>query len=189
MGKIREAMDRDLIIIKKMTDAYIGADFYTMSFLKEIYNSEDKFLYVYANDRDETVAYFYIFISSLQEALKVLNVPYELLGADGIQSDGRVGVYKTSCTEKDYRNKGIFTSFLYNLEEVFKKYKVERVFLPALKTPSGVIPVQNVVLSAGFHKVGEIRHPWSAIASYCPYCRNGNCQCDCVLYTKGVAYE
>lgn len=172
-----------------MTDEYIGKEFYTISYLKEIYDADDKFIYVCVNDKDEVVAYFYIFTSILQEALRILNIPIQLSGFDSDKLDSKVGVYKTSCTKKDYRNQGLFTSFLHSMEGVFREKRVEQVLLPALRTPSGVVPVKNVVFAAGFHEAGEFMHPWSHIDSYCPYCKNRNCQCDCVLYTKEMAYE
>jgi hypothetical protein len=184
MGEIRQATAKDLIAIKKMTDEYIGVDFYTMSRLKKIYNTDDNFLYVYTNDEGEAVAYFYVFISTLQEALEVIHAPKEYSWFDDMETDSKVGVYKTSCTEKEYRNRGVFTYFFQKMETVFRDNKIGRVFVPALRTPAGVIPVENVVLAAGFKKRTEIMHPWSQIDSYCPYCKSRNCQCDSVIYTK-----
>jgi hypothetical protein len=185
MGEIRQATAKDLIAIKKMTDEYIGVDFYTMSYLEKIYNTDDNFIYVYTNDEDEAVAYLYFFISTLQEALEVIHASKEYSRFDDMETDSKVCVYKTTCTDKAYRNRGLLTSFLQKIETVIKdNNNVKCILAPALRTPAGVIPVENVVLAAGFKKRTEIMHPWSHIDSYCPYCKNRNCQCDSVIYTK-----
>lgn len=188
-GKIREAGYEDLAAVKKMTDEYIGQDFYSMSFLREICDADNKYLYVYANDRDEAVAYLYIFVSTLEEALRILHITYEESGLAGAEPESKVGVYKTTCTRKEYRNQGVLAAFLDSLEDIVRQNRVERILAPALKSPTGLVPVQTQVLEAGFHKVGEGMRPWSGIDAYCPYCKSMNCKCQCVLYVKEMTYE
>jgi hypothetical protein len=184
LDKIRQAKTTDLAAVKRMTDTYIGKDFYTMSQLEEFHAAPDKFLFVYVNEADEAVAFFYIFMSSLKEALRVLHAPADCRVYSELSPDSRVGVFKTACTERAYRNRGLFTTFFYAMEEVFLRNRIRHTLIPALRDPNGVIPVENVVLEDGFQPTAVFAHPWSHIDAYCPYCRQANCQCDCVIFTK-----
>lgn len=185
--RIREAVHSDLGNIKKMTDDYIGENFYTMPYLEEICNANDKFLYVYANDDDEAVAYLYIFISTLGEALSMLNVPCGDSGFDAAEMDSMTGVYKTTCTMKEYRSRGLLASFLGSLEDVVRRKGAAWILAPALRTPSGAIPVRKHLLGMGFKMAAAVARPWTHIDSLCPYCGSENCLCDCILYVKEMA--
>lgn len=189
MEGIRPAQTRDLAAIKEMTDTYIGRDFYTMSQLEKICRTPDHLLFVYTDGEDRVMAFFYIFMSTLQEALRVLNAPADCGVYSNIPGDSRVGVFKTSCTQKAYRNRGLFTTFFHAMEEVFVEHKIERTLVPALRSPQGVIPVENVGLDAGFQRAAVLSHPWAHIDAYCPYCRQQHCQCDCVIFTKEMKPE
>ena len=106
MGVIREAVQRDLVAVKNMTDEYIGKDFYTMPDLERILKHENEHLYIYAGAQDMAVAYLYILEMNFGEAMELLHIPDGMLR---FSHNMRVGIYKTACTKKEWRGKGILT--------------------------------------------------------------------------------
>lgn len=186
MGRIREARLDDLIRVKQMTDAYISRDFYSLSYLEDILRDENQYLFVYTDEKDEAVAYLYMFDATLREALGVLHISYDIAQPRERDLDARVGVYKTTCTEKDYRGKGILTSFLAYVEDVFVKKGIGTILLTALQIPNGRIPTYNVLDHAGFQRVGSVEHPWIEVDAYCPYCGHQHCTCNAVVYKKEI---
>lgn len=183
-GMIRTAADRDLGAVKKMTDCYIGKDFYTLPELKEITGNPNRSLLVYADEEDRAVAYLYFFTAAFRDALDMLHIPPEMLERLHISRDIRVGVYKTACTEEDLRGKGILTAFLHESEEILRKKKVNWILLTALQTPNHNVPVHKAVTDRGFWAVGTLKRPWIHINAYCPYCGKQYCICNGVVYVK-----
>lgn len=181
MGSIREAESRDLSAVKRMTDDYIGKDFYTLSYLEEILKNENRYLFVYADEQDAAVAYLYLLATTFRDATELLHIPGDLLD---IAPDTRVGVYKTACTQKEWRGRGILTAFLAGLEKVLRQGRVQWILFTALQMPDGRIPVHKAVSAAGFSPVGTLSQPWIHTDAYCPYCKNRYCTCNAVVYTK-----
>ncbi len=184
MGAIREAAEGDLEKIKSMTDEYIGTDFYSMAYLRDVLKDPDKYLFVYSEENQEPMAYLYIFVSTLREALDILHIPYELFESREKNLEMKVGVYKTTCTDEKCRGKGILTSFLEYLEIIFKQRSTQMILFTALQIGDGSIPVHKAVSSVGFTPVGKIERPWINVDAYCPYCGQDHCICDAVVYSK-----
>ena len=110
----RQAEARDVPELKRMSDECLAPDYYTNEKLEACIQGEQNLFYVVTDaDRDGAVAaFFYSFLSSLDEALEIMQVkekPEALAGYDG---NTTVGVYKTVSTGKEYRKTGICSSFV-----------------------------------------------------------------------------
>ncbi len=91
-GMIRTAADRDLAAVKKMTDRYIGKDFYTLPELKEITGDPNRSLLIYADEEDRAAAYLYFFTAAFRDAHDMLHIPPEMMERLHISGDMRGGV-------------------------------------------------------------------------------------------------
>lgn len=183
---IRKAEYKDLNTVKRMTDTYIGRNFYTFSELKEILEDDNKYLYVYVDERDRVVAYLYSFVETPDSALNILHVPCDVHILPDIAPDERVGVYKTACTEEKKRGQGIMTMILNRMQEEMRRRNVSRILFTALQAPDGNVPAHKVGINAGFLPAAAVSHPWIHIDSYCPYCKKRYCCCNAVLYVKEI---
>ena len=183
---IRPAKMEDLPYIKRMCDRYIGMDYYTSEYLRRAYGEPDHYFTVYTDESDIPVAFLYMFITSFSEAGSILRSSVRLPVREAVPGDQRVGIFKTTCTEEPYRGKGILSELMSYCEDIFRDIGVGIIFLNALKLPSGKIPSVNGLYKHKFMKLTDISHPWSDIASYCPYCKKQHCVCDAVLYYKEI---
>ena len=181
MGIIREAVQRDLVAVKNMTDEYIGKDFYTMPDLESILKHENEHLYIYADAGDMAVAYLYILEMNFGEAMELLHIPDGMLR---FSHNMRVGVYKTACTKKEWQGKGILTSFLNKMERILEQKTLQCILFTALQKPDGTVPVHKAVTAMDFLPVGMLKQPWVHTRAYCPYCKMEYCVCDAVVYVK-----
>ncbi|MDD3338825.1 MAG: hypothetical protein PHS82_08230 [Lachnospiraceae bacterium] len=184
MGIIREAREQDVIKIKQLTDENISVNFYTLSFLRTIIDDPKQYLLVYENEEKEIVAYLYMFCASLQEALTILHIPVELLVSNGVLPETKIVVFKTTCTHKKYRSRGILTSLIDYAQKKVLQIDLHSILLTALQIPSEKIPAHTVLIQADFVPVGRVKHPWRNIEAYCPYCGKDHCICDAVVYRK-----
>ena len=55
---------------------------------------------------------------------------------------------------------------------------------PAMRSPSGVVPMKGILHNFGFEPISEILRPWEELELYCPYCGHYHCICDAVFYMK-----
>lgn len=184
MENIREARESDLERLKILSDENFGVDFYTTEYLLDAIRSEDRKFYVYTDENDEPVAYQFMFVISYARARKLLKITGSVPGLENLDDSSTVGIYKTSCTDKKYRGRGIFKSLVTLVEEHLSAQGIKVLMGDAMRHPSGFVPVAASVEKIGFRAVSVIPHPWSDIDSYCPYCNNRFCQCDAVLYIK-----
>lgn len=180
-GVIREAVERDLVAVKRMTDENIGKDFYTLSYLKKILKHENEHLYIYADAQDTAVAYLYFLEMNIDDAMQFLHIPDGMLR---FSPDMRVGIYKTACTEKEWQRKGILTLFLNKMEQVLEQRALQCILFTALQKPDGTVPVHKAVTAMNFLPVGTLKQPWIHTHAYCPYCKMEYCVCDAVVYIK-----
>ena len=183
---VREAEARDLKLIKSLIDQCISRDFYSIEELEGILKREDDLLYV-AVDEDRggwVAAYFYAFISTLDEALRVLHVQGKPEALQKYAGSERVGVYKTSSTDPEYRNRGVFSSFMVNLQPVLRAKGAKMILNTALRPLGREIPILNILRDTGFSPIMTLRRPWAEKKGYCPYCKQDHCICDAVLYMK-----
>ena len=183
---IRPARVGDLRFIKRMCDEYIGADYYTLEELERAFRDADQYFTVYANEDDVPVAFIYMFTAELSEAAGVLKAPEGLLRQFAAPDAGRVGIFKTTCTEKSCRRHGILFELIQSCENTFRELGIKTIFLNALKLPSGKVPAENGLGRAQFSGITELSHPWSDIESTCPYCGKQHCMCNAVLYYKEI---
>lgn len=181
MGAIREAVPGDLVAVKRMTDECIGKDFYTLSDLERILKHEDEHLYIYADSQDTAVAYLYFLEMDFGGAMDLLHIPDGMLN---LSRGARVGVYKTACTKKGWRRKGILTLFLNKMEGMRWKEATQCILFTALQKPDGTVPVHKAVTKVGFLPVGTLKQPWVHTRAYCPYCKMEYCVCDGIIYIK-----
>ena len=182
----RRAEIGDVPQIKRLTDEYLAPEYYSVEALDGYVRAERSLFYVVtdADQNGAVVAYFYAFLSTLDEALDVLHVqekPEALLKYDG---DAPVGVYKTVSIEKDYRHLGICTAFIRDLEPVMRLHGAKLILGPAMRSPAGVVPMEGILHEHGFRPIAEIIRPWEDMDMYCPYCGRYHCICDAVFYIK-----
>ena len=184
--EVRTAEVRDLERIKYLIDNCISRDFYSMAELESMLEREDDLLYVAADtDRDGLVAaYFYAFISTLDEALRVLHVEEKPEALQQYQGNERVGVYKTSSTDPAYRNQGIFSAFMADLQPVLREKGSKMIINTALRPLGREIPILNILRDTGFSPVMTLERPWAKKKGYCPYCKQDYCICDAVLFMR-----
>ena len=183
---VRKAETRDLPALKSLTDEYLAQDYYSLETLEACIHGDRNLFYVVTDaDRDdEVVAYFYAFQAELDEALETMHVkerPEPLLKYEG---DTPVGVYKTVSTAKDYQRCGICSSFVQDLESVFRQRGAKMILVPAMRSPAGAVPARAVLQENGFIPIAEIPRPWIDLDLYCPYCGRRHCICDAVFYAK-----
>ncbi len=183
--EVRPAEKRDLPRIKSLIDDYIAVDFYSMEDLEGMIRGEDDLLFVAVDaDRgDLVVSYFYAFLSTLDDALRILLVPDKPPALRKYAGDTRVGVFKTTSTDPDYRNRGLFSSFMVDLQPVLRDRGAKLIMNTALRPLGRQIPILNVLRRTGFVPVEELYRPWTT-SGYCPYCRQAPCICDAVLYIR-----
>ena len=182
----RRAEFRDVPQLKRMIDECLAPDYYTHEKLEACMQGERNLFYVVTDaDRDGIVAaFFYAFLSSLDEALAIMGVkdkPKALAKYDG---NTMVGVYKTVSTGKDYRKFGICSSFVRSQEPVLRERGAKLILVPAMRSPAGVVPAKDILQENGFAPIAEIIRPWEDMDIYCPYCGHYHCICDAVFYTK-----
>ncbi len=182
---VREAERRDLPRIKSLVDDYIALDFYPIAALEEILRGEDDLLYVAVDTErgDLVVSYFYAFLSTLDDALRILLVPDKPPELQKYRGDERVGVFKITSTDPAYRNRGIFSSFMTDLQPVLRDRGARLIMNTALRPVGRDVPIRNVLAKTGFVPVEEILRPWTT-SGYCPYCKQAPCICDAVLYIR-----
>lgn len=183
MEKIREAQEKDLPRLKSLTDENFGVDFYKADYLLDAIRSEDKRFYVYTDENDEPVAYQHLLVMPYAQARGLLKISEPIPGSE-IPDDSMVGIYKTSCTDKAYRGRGIFKDLVRTVEEYLSQMGIKILLGDAMRHPNGFVPVASSVEKMGFTARAVIPHPWSDIDSYCPYCNSQFCRCDAVLYIK-----
>lgn len=180
-GVIREAVSRDLVAVKCMTDEYIGKDFYTLPDLEKILKQENEHLYIYADAGDMAVAYLYFLEMDIDDAMEFLHIPDGMLR---LSHNMRVGIYKTACTKKEWQRKGILTLFLNEMERMLEQRALQYILFTALQKPDGTVPVHKAVTAMGFLPVATLKQPWIHTHAYCPYCKMEYCVCDAVVYIK-----
>lgn len=184
--EVRMAARGDLSAIKQMIDECLAPEYYTLEKLEACIRGERNLFYVVTDaDRDGAIAaFFYAFISTLDEALEIMQVrekPEALAKYDG---NTTVGVYKTVSTGKDYRKSGICSSFVRSQEPVMRARGAKLILVPAMRSPAGVVPAKDILQENGFAPIAEIIRPWEDMDIYCPYCGHYHCICDAVFYTK-----
>ena len=184
--EVRMAARGDLPAIKQMIDECLAPEYYTLEKLEACIRGERNLFYVVTDaDRDGAIAaFFYAFISTLDEALEIMQVrekPEALAKYDG---DTTVGVYKTVSTGKDYRKSGICSSFVRSQEPVMRARGAKLILVPAMRSPAGVVPAKDILQENGFAPIAEIIRPWEDMDIYCPYCGHYHCICDAVIYAK-----
>lgn len=184
--EVRRAEFGDVPELKRMIDECLAPDYYTPEKLEACIQGEENLFYVVTDaDRAGAVAaFFYAFMSTLDEALEIMQVrkrPEPLAEYDGHTV---VGVYKTVSTGKDYRKCGICSSFVRSQEPVLRERGAKLILVPAMRSPAGVVPARDILQENGFKPIAEIIRPWEDMEIYCPYCGRFHCICDAVFYIK-----
>ena len=101
--KERKAEKRDLPDIKRLTDEFISQDFYSMDDLEGMLHGDNNLMFVVTDaDRDDAIiSYYYAFLSTLDEALRIIHVkekPAQLLKYKG---DETVAVYRRRARRRN----------------------------------------------------------------------------------------
>ena len=184
--KSRKAEARDLPGIKRLVDLYISMDFYTLEDLERMLRGEDDLLHVVV-DEDQAgavAAFFYAFLSTLDEALEILHVPEKQGLLEKYAGNERVGVFKTTSTDRAYRKRGLFTAFVADLQPVLRERGARMIVTTALCPKEREIPTLHTLQNSGFVLVSAIHRPWAGTKGYCPYCKQDYCICDADLFIK-----
>ena len=182
----RAAERRDLPELKRMIDECLAPDYYSLEKLEACIQGERNLFYVVRDaDRDDALAaFFYAFLSPLDEALEIMHVLEMPEALRGYSPDTPVGVYKTVSIGKDYRRLGICSGFIRDLEPVMRSRGAKLILGPAMRSPAGVVPMEGILHDHGFGPISEIIRPWEDMDMYCPYCGRYHCICDAVFYMK-----
>ena len=182
----RAAQSRDVPEIKRMIDECLAPDYYTPEMLEACIQGDRNLFYVVRDaDRDDALAaFFYAFLSSLDEALEIMHVHETPEALRGYSPDTPVSVYKTVSTSKDYRGQGICSSFVRSQEPVMRQRGAKMILVPAMRSPAGAVPANDILQNNGYIPIAEIYHPWEELEIYCPYCGHYHCICDAVFYMK-----
>lgn len=184
--RIRPAKHEDLTYIINMCDKYIGPDYYTAEYLERAFRDAACYFTVYANEDDIPVAFIYMLVATFTDARRILKIPVGISEQNDAPDCRRVGVFKTTCTEEEYRRQGILSELMNYCENVFRDIGIKEIYLDALKLPSGKIPAESGLEKMRFKKLTEISRPWSDVESFCPYCKRPRCICDAVLCYKEI---
>ena len=184
--EVRPAEDRDLPEIKHMIDECLAPDYYSLKKLKACIRGERNLFYVVTDaDRDGMLAaFFYAFLSRLDEALEVNHMEECPPALQAYGPDTAVGVYKTVSTGKNYRKGGICSSFVSRMEPVMRERGAKLILVPAMRSPEGAVPAKNILQDNGFVPIADVCRPWEDLDIYCPFCGHHHCICDAVLYMK-----
>ena len=184
--EVRNAEARDLPEIKGLMDRYLARDYYSMEELENILTGDRDMLFVVTDeDRNGAViSYFYAFIAPLGEALQILHVKEMPEFLSNYSRDTLVAVYKASSTEKEYRNHGVCTSFVRDLQPVVRDRGAKLILATAVHPAGREEPMKHIFLASGFSVIADLYRPWSGIRAYCPYCRQDYCVCNAVFYIK-----
>lgn len=184
--EIRTAEKRDLAEIKRLIDIYIAEDYYSLDSLEPLLHGEQNYFYVVTDrDRDNAViSFFFGFISTMNEALRILHVAEKPESLKNYSEDTPVGVYKIAGTEKAYQKHGICSSFIHDLEPVFQERGAKLILATALRPLGREVPMRHIFRNNGFAAAEEIKQPWVELYLYCPYCNRHHCICNAVLYMK-----
>ena len=182
----RKTEARDLPAVKRMIDETLALDYYSMEELEDLLHGDQHLFYVVTDeDRGGTVvAYFYAFLSTLDEALPLLHVSEKPEGLSQYSGDTLVGVYKTASTEKEYHKLGICSSFVRELEPVLRERGAKLILATAHRPQGREIPMRHIFHDNGFTAIADIRHPWIEMTMYCLTCKRNHCICDAVFYVK-----
>ncbi len=186
--EIRAAEPRDVPQIKRLIDVYIAEDYYSPESLEALLDGENNLFYV-VTDADRggaVISYFYGFLSPLDEALRILHVPAKPEPLRKYDGSTLVGVYKLASTEKAYQKQGICSSFIRDLEPVFRRRGAKMILATALRPLGREVPMRHIFRDNGFEAVAEISRPWVEMTLYCPYCQREHCICDAVFYMKNL---
>ena len=184
--EVRRAEAKDLAGIKRLLDDNISRDFYSIEDLESMICGEDDLLCVVTDeDRNgKVVSFFYAFLSTLDEALRILHVKEKPEALRKYTGDERIGIYKTTSTDPDYRKRGLFSAFMADLQPVLRERGAQVIIATALRPYGREEPTRNVLMKTGFVPVSELYRPWAKTEGYCPYCRQDRCICDAVLYIR-----
>ena len=188
---IRDAEERDLEAIKRLTDEYIAADYYSLEDLRVCLpgNPEDRNLFYVVTDADagdRVVSYFYAFLAELDRALPLMHVQKRPEALKDLSGDTLVGVYKLSSTEAAYQHHGLCSSFVRNLEPVLLARGAKMIVATALRPLGQDAPMRHIFESHGFRDIALIPRPWVEMTLYCPYCKRNHCICDAVFFAKNL---
>lgn len=182
----RNARLSDVGRIKQLFDVNISMDFYSEEDLERMTGGGDDVLRVTA-DEDRgglAVSCFYAFLSTLDEALRVLHVKEKPEALRKYPGDTRTGVFKTTATDPDYRNRGLFSACLSDLQPVLRERGAKLIVAAALRPFGRPIPTMNALRRTGFVPAAELRSPWAETKGYCPYCGKEYCVCDAELFIR-----
>ena len=183
---VREAEQKDLTQIKYLFDNYISQDFYTLEELEDMLCREDDLLYVAADEDEDNkvVSCFYAFLSPLDEALRVLHIHDKPDVLHKYAENERVGVYKTTATDPEYRKRGLFSDFMTDLQPVLRDKGAAAILTTALRPFGKEIPFLKTLKETAFVPIQTLSRPWAEKKGYCPYCRQDYCICDAVFYIR-----
>ena len=158
----RAAEIRDVPEIKRMIDEYIAVDYYSLEELEACLNGDRNLFYVVTDaDADGAMAaFFYALLAPLDEALEILHVKRKPEPLEQYEGDMLVGVYKTASTAAAYQKSGICSSFIRELEPVFKRRGAKLIVATAVRSPAGVLPMKHIFHDHGFEPVAQISRPW-----------------------------
>ena len=153
--EVRRAEAKDLAGIKRLLDDNISRDFYSIKDLESMIRGEDDLLCV-VTDEDRNgmvVSFFYAFLSTLDEALRILHVKEKPEALQKYTGDERVGIYKTTSTDPDYRKRGLFSAFMADLQPVLRSKGAQVIIATALR-PYGR---EEPGLLGSFKSLGQVR--------------------------------
>lgn len=184
--EIRKAEARDLPQVKRLFDSCISQDFYSLEALEGMLHREDDLLYV-AEDTEQNgrvASCFYAFLATLDDALRILHVREKPETLQQLPGNTRVGVYKTTSTDPAYRNRGLFSTFMRDLQPVLRARGAECIIAAALRPLGREIPILKTLHQTGFVSISTLHSPWSSTKGYCPYCKQDYCICDAGLFLR-----
>ena len=190
MEHYREMEKSDVDAVKKLSDEYIGVDFYNEIYLESIVDDPDRVVNLYIVDDGSIRGFQYGMLSDLDICCNILNLDNEakeqLIAQYPECGNELLGIFKTIVVDPSCRGSGVSEELNSRTAMWFKNRGVKLAVGEALIRPDGIINARNTMEHTNQRVLFKVKQPWIDIKSYCPYCKQEYCHCDAAIFVKEI---